>query len=367
MDRDRGGRLSSGLTGRSCALFLVCVTALMLSVMSPPARSTQSSALQRPSFAGPRNYTTAKSPESVAVGDLNGDSKPDLVTVSDADPGVVSVLLNRSAGTFRAARMYRIRAKQLGSLSVALGDLTGDHRPDLATADSDADTVSILINRGDGSFRPSGAYLTGAAPRDVAIGDLNGDGRLDLAIANEGADSVAVLMNKGDGSFGTNVGYGTGRGSKPQSVAIADLNGDHKPDLAIANFSDTVSVFLNRGDGSFRARRDFRAGSGPRSIAIGDLNRDSKPDLVTANHNTAFGGGGAFVDSVSVLLNEGDGSFRPKLDYRPRVERGFGSVAIGDLNGDGKPDVATGNDTNPGTDSVLLNKGRAGSRKGSTT
>jgi hypothetical protein len=277
------------------------------------------------------------------------------------------VLLNRSAGTFRAARMYRIRAKQLGSLSVALGDLTGDHRPDLATADSDADTVSILINRGDGSFRPSGAYLTGAAPRDVAIGDLNGDGRLDLAIANEGADSVAVLMNKGDGSFGTNVGYGTGRGSKPQSVAIADLNGDHKPDLAIANFSDTVSVFLNRGDGSFRARRDFRAGSGPRSIAIGDLNRDSKPDLVTANHNTAFGGGGAFVDSVSVLLNEGDGSFRPKLDYRPRVERGFGSVAIGDLNGDGKPDVATGNDTNPGTDSVLLNKGRAGSRKGSTT
>jgi hypothetical protein len=64
MDRDRGGRLSSGLTGRSCALFLVCVTALMLSVMSPSARSTQSSALQRPSFAGPRNYTTAKSPES---------------------------------------------------------------------------------------------------------------------------------------------------------------------------------------------------------------------------------------------------------------------------------------------------------------
>ena len=128
-------------------------------------------------------------------------------------------------------------------------------------------------------------------------------------------------------------GYATG--SSHSSVAIGDLNGDGKPDLATANYADpgTVSVLLSRGDGSFRAKRDYATGRGSGSVAIGDLNGDGKPDLVTANYD---------ANTVSVLLNRGDGSFAAQARLRNRTA-GPGSVAIGDLNGDGKPDLATAN------------------------
>ena len=118
-------------------------------------------------------------------------------------------------------------------------------------------------------------------------------------------------------SFAPARSYATGR--SPDSVAIGDLNGDGRPDLATANYdADGVSVLLNRGDGSFRAKRDYAAGLDPSSVAIGDLNGDGKPDLATANSHPA-------ANSVSVLLNRGDGSFQAKLDYpaggEPRLGR----------------------------------------------
>jgi len=325
---------------------------LAVGVFVPGALSTQSSNFPRPLFGGPRNYATATAAWAVATADLNGDAKPDIVAV-DVNSDAVSALINRGRGTFSRARVYRSRVRDGGSWAVAIGDLNGDHRPDLATADPDANTATILINTGDGHFRRSAAYPTGAAPQDVSVADLNGDRSLDLVTANKDASTVSVLLNRGDGTFETRRGYGTGRASKPESVAIADLNDDGKPDLATANFEDTVSIFLNRGDGSFQTRSDLRAGSGPRSVAIADLNRDRRPDVVTANTST-----GETVDSVSVFLNKGSGLFRRQLDYRKAgLELGFGSVAIGDLNGDGRPDVATGNDTDPGTDSILINRG----------
>jgi hypothetical protein len=99
----------------------------------------------------------------------------------------------------------------------------------------------VLLNRGDGSFRPGGAYRTGNGPDSVAIGDLNGDGKPDLATANYNAESVSVLLNRGDGSFGARRDYP----ARVNSVAIGDLNGDGKPDLATANDPDIVSVRLN--------------------------------------------------------------------------------------------------------------------------
>src|SRR2546422_261007 len=121
------------------------------------------------------------------------------------------------------------------------------------------------------SFAAPRGYATGGDPRSVAIGDLNGDGKPDLATGNLHADTVAVLVNRGDGSFQAKLDYPTGR--SPYSVAIADLNGDSKADLAIANYvADTVSVLVNRGDGGFQAKRDYRTESIPESVAIGDLN-----------------------------------------------------------------------------------------------
>jgi FG-GAP-like repeat/PASTA domain/FG-GAP repeat len=290
-------------------------------------------------FQARRDYGTGGA-NSVAIGDLNGDAKPDLAT---ADGGAVSVLLNGGDGSFEGKRDYA----NAGAISVALGDLNGDGKPDLATAlgcfrfPCARAGVSVLLNRGDGSFQPNVDYPTDDLGSDsVAIGDLNGDGAPDLATANDLGYSVSVLLNKGDGSFRAQRDYGTG--GRPRSVAIGDLNGDGKLDLATENvgrYHDNVSVLLNKGDGSLRATRDYYAGySDSLSVAIGDLNGDGKPDLATTG--------------VSVLVNRGDGSFQAKLDYR--TGRGHVSVAIGDLNGDGRLDLATANN-NARSVSVLIN------------
>jgi predicted NUDIX family NTP pyrophosphohydrolase len=319
MDRRFDG-WSGRVGARGCALLLACIGfALALGAVA------RSAAGPAPSFAAAKSYATGKRPVSLAIADLNGDSKPDVVTAN----GTVSVLLNRGDGSFQAKRDYATT----GAISVAIGDLNGDGKLDLATANLGANTVSVLLNRGDGTFAAKHDYATGRGPLAAVIGDLNGDGGPDVATANL-AFSVSVLLNRGDGSFAAKRDYRTGY---PSSLAIGDLNGDGKPELVTANdeADETVSVLLNRGDGSFRAKRDYRTGSGARSVAIGDLNGDGRPDVATANE----GGPPAAVPTVSVLANRGDGSFRARHDYRAADIPT--SVAIGDLNGDGRPDLVT--------------------------
>jgi hypothetical protein len=213
---------------------------------------------------------------------------------------------------------------------VAIADLNGDGKPELAIASDAMNAVAVLRNRGDGTFLPGSAYATGRRPVYVTSSDFNGDGRLDLATANADADTVSVLLNQGNGTLQASHDYASGR--SPSSIAIGDLNGDRHPDLATTNRgAGTVSLLRGRGDGSFEPKRDFRTGSGPFSIVIGDLNGDNLPDLAAANSGSG---------TLSVLPNRGDGSFRPKLDYVPGPELYGGSIAIGDLNGDRRLDLA---------------------------
>jgi hypothetical protein len=307
-----------------------------------------SSAGSGPSFAAPRSYPAEPEPVSVAVGDLNADGKPDLATANNR-AGTLSVLLNSGNGSLAAKVDYPAGS---GPSSVAIGDVNGDGKADLVTGNVStlgrfpSRNVVVLINRGDGSFAARVEYSIGLGhgQLSVAISDLNGDSRLDVAAASESDNSVSVLLNSGNGGFQLPVDYATG--SLPQSIAIGDLNRDGRADLATANtFGSSVSVLLNSANGGFQPKVDYASGSNPQSVTIGDLNGDGKADLATAN---------AEASTISVLLNRGDGSFSAKVDSG--VGRGPSSIAIVDLNGDRKPDLATAN-AGANTVTALSNRG----------
>jgi hypothetical protein len=181
------------------------------------------------------------------------------------------------------------------SINLALGDVNGDTHLDLVTANagSGANNVSVLLGNGDGTFAAQTLYGTGSLPLSVALGDVNGDGRLDIVTANYDANNASVLLGNGNGTFAPQTLYTTGTG--PFSVALGDVNADGRPDIVTANrFGNNASVLLGNGNGTFAPKTDYPAGSIPRSVALGDVNGDRKPDIVTAN----YGGSNA-----SVLLN----------------------------------------------------------------
>lgn len=197
------------------------------------------------------------------------------------------------------------------------------------------------------SFAGPRAYKAGKKPWRIAIADLNRDSRPDLAVTavNHASvtDTVTVLTNRA-GDFHRRRTYKLGKG--PESLAAADLNGDGWMDLAIANVSsDTVSVLVNTRDGAFRPRRDYQTGGSPQGLSVADLDGDFWPDLAVANW---------YSNSVSVLHNRGDGTFAARSDYSAggRPNR----FAVADLNGDGRPDLAAAAAFTSSL-SVLLNRG----------
>jgi trimeric autotransporter adhesin len=336
----------------------------LLVVGSAGAAGTSGSS---PSFKASREFDLGKkAAESVALGDLNGDGKLDLVAAHGADDPpelrqlrVVTVLLGRGDGRLGPSHAYEIGkpGDEQGAWSIALGDLNGDGKPEVATGNVGAKSVSVLVNSGRGTFQAPVNYLLGREPWDIAVADLNGDGKPDIATGNP--NTVSVLLNQGDGTFGETHEYPAGRNT--WAFAVGDLSGDGRPDIATANNNrSTVSVLVNRRDGSFGAPVDYRTGPGPRTIAIGDVNGDHKADVVTANGSSDPDVD--WVDSFSVLLGKGDGTFRPD---RGRVLRDpnssgrrFIAVRIGDLNGDKKPDLVTANGDGPWAMSVFVNRGQ---------
>jgi len=359
------------------------------------------------------NYSAANfDPTFAAVGDFNGDGKLDLA-ISNGDGGV-GVLLGNGDGTFQSPVGSASGVNSPGSLAV--GDFNGDGKPDLAVASSGS--VAVLVSNGDGTFQTSGIYEAGGDGPYVTAGDLNGDGKLDLVVSNQcppgctsGQSPILVLLGLGAGQFQTPAVYPRPSGIIPGAGVIGDFNGDGKPDFAVAqgclgyncdisqgsvgvflgkgdgslqspsltlvpddlylmslaagdfnqdgkldllvgNFctdsfcnSGWVSVLLGNGDGTFRKTADFKAGgNGGGRVAAGHFNQDGKLDLAVATSQ-----------GVSILLGNGDGTFRPPSTYS--IGNGTAdSIAVGDFNGDGKPDLVVAN-LSPGGVSVMLGRG----------
>jgi hypothetical protein len=319
---------------------------------------------------------------SVAIADVNGDGLLDLILASECpaggchygSEGVVGVLFGNGDGSFQPAITYD-SGGQL-AVSVAVADLNGDGKPDIAVANRNSNMVNILLNKGDGTFRRLSEFGLGycgygllcGAPDFVVLADMNGDGRPDLVMGLSAYffSAVEVQFGRGDGTFYLGPGYYAGGGGST-AVAVGDVNGDGIPDLLVANSGcqlevtncgqNTIGVLLGTPLGTYQPVVVYNSGASyPTSIAVADVNGDGKLDLLIANTSGGTGEDG----SIAVLLGNGDGTFQPPLLYDSAGDHPS-SLAVADVNGDGRPDVlvanleGAGGPTYEGSVGVLLN------------
>lgn len=236
-----------------------------------------------------------------------------------------------------------------GPTNVALDDLNQDTMPDLVVTSAESRRVTILLGQGDGRFTPmpGGAIVVPESPNEMALGDINGDGSLDLVLANHDSYGVMLLIGDGSGSFrlapNSPIIMKNGRQPHTHGLEIADFNGDGRADLVTVNSNDDndLAVVLGDGKGGFTPMpgSPFAVGQAPYPLAVGDLDADGRVDMVVTS--TGLGPAAASASSLSygltALFGDGRGGFR-RLEIPLRTSRTW-FVAIGDVNGDRKPDL----------------------------
>jgi hypothetical protein len=284
-------------------------------------------------FASAVNYPVGDYPLSVFCADLNGDGHFDLA-VPNALSDSISILMNNGDGTFLPAVNYPAGDEPN---DVFCADLDGDSNLDLAVTNGFDSTISIFKNWGNGTFLERVDYPVGARPFSVYCADLDRDSDLDLALAHlghgESIPYICILKNYGNGTFQDTVCYLAGNSSA--SVFCAYLDADSALDIAVTvPWDNKVSIFKNDGNGGFPTRDDYPTGlsSAPFSVFCSDLDGDKDFDLAVAC---------TYSDSVSIFKNNGDGIFQARVDYN--VGRYPASVFCADLDGDTDLDLAVAN------------------------
>jgi len=330
---------------------------------------------QLATYGPPTDYSTGAGsrPWHVAVADVNGDGKPDLIT-ANGDTHTVGVLLGNGNGTFQPMVAYSAGANN-SIRKVAVADVNADGKPDVLTANSFTNTVGVLLGNGNGTFRPVVTYSSGGFgdPFDLVAADVNGDGKLDVLTANYNTSSAGVLLGNGDGTFQAVATYPT-QGANPTGIAAGDINSDGKLDIVTTNtyvgglFAPTAGILLGNGNGTFQSPTTVRLNSTMSPILV-DLNGDGNTDALAGgkvlmgngsslfrtpinspnNSNFIDVNGDGRLDIIStstITLGNGDGTFEYGTYYgtyqtpAPYNTGGYVYyVAVADVSGDGKPDI----------------------------
>ncbi len=290
------------------------------------------------SFSNPSNrdlsYIT-----SVTIDDVDGDGNPDLVlgvNGSAAGGAGVQVLINDGTGSGIVVYQATLATGSTPA-SVVTADVDADGWDDIVTANGNADSVSVLVNNGDGTFAAAVGYPTGGYAGNLVSQDLNEDGAPDLLLNSNG--SLALLLNNGDGTYAAAKTYASGDFT---TVTTGDLVGDGEADLILSGGSSGVGVMLAHGDGTYA--HVVWTNVAADSIDIDDFNNDGVPDLAVSD---------ASAGTVTVLPGHGDGSFGTPASYAAGASPA--DVWSYDEDGDGWEDIVT--DNTDGTQSLFHNNG----------
>ena len=322
------------------------------------------------SFSAPLTYVSGTQPYALAVGDLNGDGHPDVVAANaglgaGVMAGNITVMLGNGDSTLRGALSFRSdRAGRLSSAGpIVSADFNGDGLPDAAVLNTGSSSVTVFIADPVLGFKPGVTYDTGNGTAtngdvDLAVGDVNGDGKLDIVTVGSGG--VRVLPGNGDGSFGAV--FSVSNSVPGQQIVVADIDGDGKPDLAyLQPFGSTgIEIQYGDGQGGFTTPQPLSASAGlPASIIATDVNGDGKVDLIIG----IVGNGGAGSDIINVFLNAGNRTFAAPNSFSigPLGAAARVYLAVGDVDGNGSPDLITVEDGNGQANhscvTVMLNNG----------
>ena len=296
-------------------------------------------------FQTPRTFTVPGA-NNLSLADFNNDGNTDLL-VTQGNLSDIALLLGDGAGNFGPLKPV---LSGRNATTVLAGDFNHDGKADYITANGDANTVSVVLGKGNGTFIDIGPAVptNGAVSNQIIAADFNNDGIPDLAQVNTGVvgnigNTVSVLLGKQGGGFQAARTFNVG--TQPSGLAAVDFNHDGRLDLVVADFGDPINnidgdiaLLLGNGDGSFQAPRKFVAGPGrPVSVAVADFNGDGKPDAVVAQGSTALA-----PAAVSLLLGNGTNSFGQPTNIAlfPLPGSEALQVIAADFNHDGKSDIA---------------------------